>query len=192
MRTVRTKIVVLFLGSIMALGLAACGSPFGAIGGPSAPCAVTNSPEAANALLQRIASQSSARGSAITVTANNQEVTSLMSMYLQQAKQQEGDQAIPLQDAVVCFKTGSMTVFGKINGWGINSNALITVTPVIGGGQTNFQIQQIQLGPISAPPDMSTGISTLISNSFNRQFSRLNVTEISLQDNQMRVNGTVR
>jgi hypothetical protein len=192
MHTIRTNVLVLFLVPVMALGLAACSSPFSVIGGPSAPCAVTNSPEAANALLQRIASQSSASGSAVTVTANNQEVTSLMNQYLEQAKQQEGDQAIPLQDAVICFKTGSMTVFGKINGWGINSNALITVTPVISGGQTNFQIQQIQLGPISAPPDMSTGISTLISNSFNRQFSRLNVAEISLQENQMRVSGTVR
>lgn len=192
MRFVRTRGLVLFLGAIVALGLAACSSPLGGIAGPSAPCAVTNSPEAANALLQRVAGQSSARGSTITVTANNQEVTSLMSQYLQQAKQQEGDQAIPLQDPVVCFQTGSMAVFGKINGWGINSNALITVTPVISGGQANFQIQQIKLGPISAPPDMSTGISTLINNAFNREFNRFNVTEISLQENQMRLSGTVR
>src|SRR5512135_2956834 len=107
MRFVRTRGLVLFLGAIVALGLAACGSPFGGIVGPSAPCAVTNSPEAANALLQRLASQSSAQGSTVTVTANNQEVTSLMSQYLHQAKEEQGDQAIPLQDPVICFKTGS-------------------------------------------------------------------------------------
>lgn len=191
MRFVRTRGLVLFLGAIVVLGVAAC-SPFGGIGGPSAPCAVTNSAEAADALVQRIASQSSAQGSTVTVTANNQEVTSLMSQYLHQAKEEEGGQAIPLQDPVICFKTGSMSVFGKINGWGINSNALMNVTPIISGGRVNFQIQQIQLGPISAPPDMSTGISTLISNSFNRQFNRLNITEISLQENQMRLSGTVR
>ncbi len=192
MQLVRTKLITMVLAPIMLLGLAACSSGLGLIGGPSAPCSVTNSPQAANALLQRIASQSGAPGSTITVTANNQEATSLLVQYLAQAKQQEGDQAIPLQDPVVCFQTGTMSVYGRVNGWGVNSNALVTVTPIVSGGRATFQIQQVQLGPIAAPPDMSAGISSLLSNEFNREFSRFNVNEITLTDNQMRLSGTVQ
>src|SRR5574341_262856 len=77
------------------LALAACDAP-----APTAPCTVTVSKQAADQFLQR-ARQTLVPGRPVTLTANNQEVTSLFSQLLEQSRTQNPSDVVPLENPVV-------------------------------------------------------------------------------------------
>src|SRR5438477_8515788 len=92
-----------FVALALVLTLAGCNAPGLS---PSAPCQVTISKQAADRMIQRIGQQVATRGKTVTVTASNEEVSSLMDQFLQQAKAQNPSDFIPLEHPVVCFQNG--------------------------------------------------------------------------------------
>lgn len=161
--------------------------------GPSAPCQVTISKQAADRMIQRIGQQVTARGKSVTVTASNEEVSSVLDQFLQQAKAQNPTDFIPLDRPVVCFQNGKMSVFGGIQ-WGANNpvDGIVTLSAAVKDGKPVFTVQQIQVGPVSVPADLSDELSQLVNRAVSQYLTQVTVTDIKLQNGQLSLTGQVK
>jgi len=179
----------IFLAALMLL-LAGCNLPNI---GPSAPCQVTISKQAADRLVQRIGQQVTARGKTVTVTASNEEVSSVLDQFLQQAKLDNSKDFIPLDHPVVCFQNGKMSVFGGLQ-WGANNpvDGIITLSAAVKDGKPAFTVQQIQVGPVTVPADLSDELSQLVNRAVSQYLTQVTVTDIKLQSGQLSITGQVR
>lgn len=178
----------LVIGFVVILSLAACGLPNTA--GPNAPCTVTNSQQAADRFLQRIQDQSSNKGKTVTITATSQEASSLLNQYIQQAKQNTPGMIIPIQNPIVCFKSGQMSIFGTITPDGTHSvNALLSVDAAVSNGKAAFRVAQVEVGPITAPQTLGDAVSGLINDALNQYLDQIHLTEILIQNDQMTLRG---
>lgn len=184
------RYLALFIGFGVALNLAACGVGLPSTAGPSAPCSVTESNQAADAFLQRIKNQSSTQGKPVTVTATSQEVSSLLNEFIQQAKQNNPGMVIPIENPVVCFKNGQMSIFGTINLGGTQSiNALLSVAAAVSNGKAAFRVEQVEVGPLTAPQTLGDAVSGLINDAVNQNLDQIHLTEILIQNDQMTLKG---
>ena len=187
MRLMSSRATV-FLAALL-LSLAGCNLP--SIG-PSAPCQVTISKQAADRMVQRISQQVTTRGKTVTVTASNEEVSSVLDQFLQQAKLDNPTDFIPLDRPVVCFQNGKMSVFGGLQ-WGTNNpvDALITLSAAVKDGKPAFTVQQIQVGPVTVPADLSDELSQLVNRAVSQYLTQVTVTDIKLQNGQLTLTGQV-
>jgi hypothetical protein len=185
------RYLALFLGFGVALNLAACGVGLPGTAGPSAPCSVTVSNQAADQFLRRIKSQSSVKGKTVTVTATSEEVSSLLNESVQQVKQNSPGVVIPIENPVVCFKNGQMSIFGTISPDGTHSvNALLTVAAAVSKGKAAFHVEKVEVGPITAPQTLGDAVSGLINDALNQSLDQIHLTEILIQNDQMTLKGT--
>src|SRR5438105_2549610 len=157
---------IILLAMALCVGIVACQLP-GATA--SVPCKVTITSQAASQLIQRIASQAGARGNSITITATNDEVSSLLGQYLVQLKADNPNDLIPLSNPIACFADGKLTLYGAVQ-WGANNNVdgIITLGAAAVGGVPVFKVEQIQLGPVSVPPELSDELSKLINRAISQ------------------------
>ena len=179
----------LLLCIALALSLAACNVGLPSAAGPTAPCAVATS--AAERLIQRIAQQSATNGQTVTITATSEEVSSLLVMFLDEAKRRNPNQAIPIEHPTVCFQHGKLTLTGTVTLEGNTLNALITASPSLNAGKLAFKVEDVQLGPFPVPRAFNDEISTMINNSLNRYLDRVTISDISIQDGQLSITGKV-
>jgi uncharacterized protein YpmS len=175
-----------------AILLTGCGLGPPNVAGPTAPCSVVSSKPAADRLLQRIAAASKTSGATVTVTATSQELTSLLNSFLDQAKATDPTGAFPLENPMICFKNGKMTLYGKINTMGINSAGLITIAAALGNGRANFRVEQVELGPVSVPSGLGDLVSGLINTLVNENLSQIQLTRVEIQNDQISLTGKVR
>lgn len=173
----------------LTLALVGCNAPSVS---PSAPCQVTISQQAANRMFQRIGQQVSTRGKTITVTASNEEVSSVMDAFLQQTKANNPSDFIPLDHPIVCFQNGSMTVFGGLQ-WGKDNpvDGIVTLSATVKDGKPVFTVQQIQVGPVSVPADLSDELAKVFNSALSQYLTQVTVTDIKLQNGQIALTGKV-
>ncbi len=192
MASVLARLLTLFAGFGVAFSLVACGLGLPGTSGPTAPCAVTNSKQAADRFLQRIQGASAVAGKTITITATNQEISSVLDEFIQQAKQNTPGGIMPLENPVVCFKNGQMSVFGTINAGGTQSlNALLSVDAAVNNGKASFSVKQVEVGPFSVPPGLGDSVSGLINDALNQYLDQIHLTEISIGNNTITLQGTL-
>lgn len=174
-------------GAMLALlALTACSA------GPVAPCQVTTSRQAADQLVQR-AVQTFASGQSATLTASNNEVSSLLTLYLDDFKQRNSEEFIPINDAIVCFDNGKATLFGHFE-WGRGNPvaALVTLTATVAGGKPVFAVTQIQLGPVPVPGDLNAQLTRTINRTVTQYLNRITLTDIKLTSGQVAITGQLR
>ncbi len=177
----------MLVGAIVALlTLTACSA------GPVAPCQVTTSRQAADQLVQR-AVQTFASGKSATLTASNAEVSSLLAMYLDDVKQRNSEEFIPINDAIVCFSSGKADLFGHFE-WGRGNPvaALITLSATVSGGKPVFTVSQIQLGPVPVPADLNAQLTRTINRALAEYLNRITLTDIQLTSGQVTITGKLR
>ncbi len=193
MSRIRTAILALLAGFVLAFTLASCSVALPGAGGPSAPCSVTVSKQAADRFIQRIQSQSTVKGKTVTLTATSQEISSLLDEFIQTAKQNTPGAIMPLEKPVVCFKNGQMSIFGIINPDGNHPiNALLSVDAGVSNGKATFSVQQVDVGSFSLPSEVGSAISGLISEALNTSLAQLNLLRITIQENQISLTGTIQ
>jgi hypothetical protein len=187
MRYMNSRVTIIL---VSLLALVGCNLP--AIG-PSAPCQVTISKQAADRMIQRIGQQVSVRGKTITVTASNEEVSSVLDQFLQQAKLDNPKDFIPLDHPVVCFQNGKMSVFGGLT-WGANNpvDGIVTLSAAVKAGKPAFTVEQIQVGPVTVPADLSDELSQLVNRAVSQYLTQVTVTDIKLQSGQLSLTGKVQ
>ena len=187
MRFVHSHPMIIMLA--LALALAGCNAPGLS---PNAPCQVTTSKQAADRMIQRIGQQVTTRGKTITVTASNEEVSSVMDMYLQQTKTQNPSDFIPIDHPVVCFQNGQMSIFGGVQ-WGANNpvDGIVTLTAAVKDGKPVFTVQQIQVGPVSVPADLSDELAKVVNRTISQYLTQVTITDIKLQNGQISLTGKV-
>jgi uncharacterized protein YpmS len=171
---------------LIMLALTACSA------GPVAPCQVTTSRQAADQLVQR-AVQTFASGSSATLTATNTEVSSLLALYLEDIKQRNTDEFIPINDVIVCFGNGKADLFGHFE-WGRGNPvaALITLSATATGGKPVFTVSQIQLGPVPVPGDLNAQLTRTINRAVTQYLNRITLTDIKLTPGQVTITGQLR
>ena len=180
---------LIFVAGLL-VSLAACTGPGAS---PQQPCTVTFSQQAANNLLQRIAQQAAVRGKPVTITATNDEVSSLLDQYLTKAKLDNPNDVIPLNHPTVCFQGGQMALYGAIQ-WGTNStvDGLITLSASVSAGKPVFTVDQIQLGPVSVPPDLSNEVARVINQAVSEYVNQITLSDIKMQNGQLTLTGQVQ
>lgn len=186
-----TRIAALLAGLSLAFSLVACGLPLPGAAGPASPCSVTNSKQAADRFLQRIQAMSSTKGKTVTFTATDQEISSVLNQGIQQIKQNTPGGIMPLENPVVCFKKGQMTIFGTINAAGMSSvNALLRISAAVSNGKASFNVDQVEVGPVSVPQTLGDTISELIDQALNQSLAQIHLTEISIGNDQITLKGS--
>jgi hypothetical protein len=185
----KSTCATMFLAALMLMAVS-CNTPSF---GPTAPCQVTVSKQAADRMIQRIAQQVTARGKTITVTASNEEVSSVLDQFLQQAKINNPNDFIPLDHPVVCFQNGTMSIFGGVQ-WGANNpvDGIVTLSAAVKDGKPAFSVQQIQVGPVTVPSDLSDELSQLVNRAISQYLTQVTLTDIRLQNGQIALSGQVR
>jgi hypothetical protein len=185
------RCLALFIGFNVMLNLAACSMGLPSTAGPSAPCSVTVTNQAADRFLQRIKGQSRNQGKTVTLTVTSQEVSSLLNESIQQVKQNTPGVVIPIENPVVCFKNGQMSIFGTISPDGTHSiNALLSVAAAVSNGKAAFHVEKVEVGPITAPQTLGDAVSGLINDALNQNLDQIHLTEILIQNDQMTLKGT--
>jgi hypothetical protein len=183
----------LFIGLSLALGLVACSLILPSTAGPTAPCSVTNSKQAADRLSQRIKQATQSKRQTITITATSEEISSLLNEFIEQSKQNSPGGFIPLENPVVCFKNGQMSIFGTIKLGGTNSiNALLSIVAAVNNGKAAFRVVQVEVGSFSAPQGLGDAVSGLLNDALNQGLDRIHLTEIKIQDDQMTLSGKLQ
>jgi hypothetical protein len=174
----------------LGLALAGCNSPVAAT---VQPCKVNISSQAASQLIQRIASQAGIKGKTITISATNDEVSSLLGQYLEQYKAQHPTETIPISNPITCFQNGKMTIFGAVQ-WGAGNtvDGIITLGAVVSAGKPVFSVEQITLGPVSVPPDLSSTVSTLINDAVSQYTLLFTINQITMQNGTLTLSGQVK
>lgn len=183
---------LLLLGCITALGLVGCSLVQPKVAGPATPCSVSSSKQAAERLLQRIQDQTKAKGKTITITATSQEVTSLINESIHVAKAANVSTFIPLDDMMVCFKTGEMTLYGQVNAVGVKSTAVMSVAAAVDHGKASFLVERVELGPLAVPQDLGAAVSSLVTDAFNQNIGQIDLAEIRIQEGQITLSGKSR
>ncbi|MBI5876404.1 MAG: hypothetical protein HZB53_02035 [Chloroflexi bacterium] len=168
------------------LALTACNA------GPVAPCQVAVSKQAADQFVQR-AAQAFTGGKSATLTASNDEVSSLLSLYLDDFKKRNPEDFIPISNAIVCFDSGKADLFGQIE-WGKGNPvaALITLSAAASGGKPVFTVSQIQLGPVPVPADLNAQLTRTINRTIAAYLDRITIAEIKLSPGQFSITGQLR
>lgn len=168
------------------LALTACSA------GPVAPCQVTTSRQAADQLVQR-AVQAFASGQNATLTASNDEVSSLLALYLDDIKQRNPEDFIPVNDVIVCFDSGKANLYGHFE-WGRGNAvaALITLSASVSGGKPVFTVSQIQLGPVPVPGDLNAQLTRTINRAVSQYLNRITLTDINFKSGQVTITGQLR
>jgi hypothetical protein len=186
-----TRFAALLVGVGVAFSLVACGLALPGTAGPVAPCSVTNSKQAADAFLQRMQTLSANKGKPVTVTATDQEISSVLNEAIQQAQQNTPGGVVPLENPVVCFKNGQMTIFGTVNAAGMSSlNALLTVSASLNNGKASFMVDQVQVGPVSVPQGLGDAVSGLINEALSQSLDQIHLTRITIGNDRITLQGT--
>lgn len=161
---------------------------------PLASCSVTTSQQAADRLIQRIQHQNVNSGKTVTISATSEEVSSLLFGFLQAAKDQTPSGVIPLDNPKVCFnQNGTMSVSGGLLLDPKNPiDAQIVARASVNKGKVAFQIQQLQLGPISAPPELTGQLETYLNTSLNQYIDQVTLTDIKITNGQISLTGKVQ
>jgi hypothetical protein len=186
------SLLPVLLGCGLSILLSACGLWQPTVSGPAAPCSVAISKQAADRLLQRIDAQTKTKGKSITITATSQEITSLLSQFTELAKQETPGTALPIDHPVVWFANGKMSLFGQVNYMGVKSTALVTLYAAVGNGRAAFRVEQVDLGPVSVPQDLGALISALINDVLNQNLKQVQLTEVRIEQDQIRLSGQAR
>lgn len=184
----RRKESLIGLALIVTLTLSGCGFGAPRLTGLTPPCSAANSKQAADRLMQRV-DQSSSPGKTFTLTVTNEEATSVLNQIIDRAKQESGGAPIPIQNPVVCFKSGKTVLFGKVNLLGMNADALITISATVNRGRASFRVEQVELGSFSVPRELTVGLSDAISAALNEGVSEVQFTAIQMQEGQIRMSG---
>jgi hypothetical protein len=183
---VRKSVVVM----LFCLVLAACNS---APQAANQPCKVNISTQSATALIQRIASQAGVKGKTITISATNDEVSSLLGQYLEQYKAQHPTENIPISSPITCFQNGKMTMYGAVQ-WsaGNTVDGVITMGAVATNGKPVFTVEQIQLGPVTVPPDLANTVSLMINDSISQYTALFTINQITMQNGTLTLSGSAK
>lgn len=160
---------------------------------PLASCSVATSQQAADRLIQRIRQQSANKGKTVTITATSEEVSSLIVSFLDEAKKQSPSGTIPLENPMVCFnQNGTMSITGKV---ALDPNtpldAQIVARANVNNGKVAFKIEQLQLGPVSVPSQLSSQLETFLNNAINQNMDQVAVNDIKITNGQISLTGTV-
>jgi len=188
---IRQRFMTLMLPLAVAGMILAClpSVPF-ASGGPNAPCAVAISKQAADNFTKRIQQIKTSKGQTVTITVTSEELSSVLAQALEQAKQNDSSNAVPIENPVVCFQNGKMSVFATIKTDATSSiNALISVRAAVSGGKVAFGVDQIQVGAFSLPKEIGDQVSSLLNNALNQNFEQINLLQISIGNGQMTLTG---
>lgn len=183
---------LLVVGYILVVALMGCSLVQPKVAGPAAPCTVSSSKQAAERFLQRIQSQTKTTGKTITITATSQEVTSVIRESIQLAKSADLSSSVPLDDMVVCFNPGKMTLYGQVNAAGVKSSAVIAVNAAVDHGKASFLVNRVELGPLAVPQDLGAAVSQLVTDAFNQNIVQIDLTEIRIQEGQITLSGRSR
>jgi uncharacterized protein YpmS len=166
--------------------------PF-ASGGPSAPCAVNISNQAADNFTKRIQQIKTSKGQAVTITVTSDELSSLLAQSLAAAKQSDPNIVVPIENPVICFQNGKMSVYAQVKTDATNTiNALISVRAAVSGGRVAFGVDQIQVGSFSLPKEVGDQVSTLLNDALNQNLTQINLVEIKIGNGQMTLTGRVQ
>ena len=164
--------------------------------GPSAPCEVKTSKEASDRLIQRIKDtvEGKKTGDEVTLNMTNEEFSSLISESIKEAEANNPDANTTKMDApIVCFQGGKLKLFATIKGDNNSSvNLLVEMTPSVKDGALALTVDNIQLGPIPAPEEMRTQMSTEMSKSMGDAFSTLDLSEVKITDGEMTITGKIK
>jgi len=176
--------LVLALAALLAL--TACNA------GPTAPCQASVSRALSDQLIQR-AAQAFAGGKSATLTASNDEVSSLVSVYLDEFKKSNPEEFIPINDAIVCFDNGKASLFGHVE-WGKGNPvaALITLTASVSGNKPSFTVEQIQLGPVPVPADLNAQLTRTVNRAVGQYLGRITLSDIKFVPGQVAITGQLR
>jgi len=182
------------IGLLTALGLLLLSCNFNLPGSsPLASCSVATSQQAADRLIQRIRAQNTNKGKTVTITATSEEVSSLLVMFLDQAKKQSPQGVIPLENPTLCFnQNGTMSVSGRLALDPKNPlDTQIVARPSLINGKVAFKIEQIQLGPISVPPELSSQLEMYLNAAINQYMDQVTLTDVKITNGQISLTGKV-
>lgn len=172
----------------LALAALACSMPDL---GPKAPCTVTRSVDAANRLVERIrvAGEQSA---AITVTADNDEASSLFEQVIAEGKRNAPESTIDITNPVVCFSSGKVQIFGNVRPRSdVAVDALITLGTAVQDGRVTVDIQSVQIGAVSLPDQVRQDIETQLNDTLNQYLQYVTLTDVEFETGRMTVTGTI-
>jgi hypothetical protein len=183
---------VLVVVTLLVAAALACNFNLPSVSGPAAPCSVTTSKEAADRLAERIRVASQKDGETVTITATSEELSSLIEQSLNES-QQSSEDTLKLENAVVCFQDGKMSLHGTVSPDGQTKvNALITVTPSVSNGKVAITVNSFEVGPIPVPESLREQIGEQISETLNERLDKISLSAISISDGEMTLTGKVR
>ena len=78
--------------------------------------------------------------------------------------------------------------------WGSAStlDGIITLSATVKAGKPEFKVDQIQLGPLSVPPELSDEVSKLINRAIAQYVDQITLSAITMQNGQLTLTGQVR
>lgn len=179
-----------WLGIAWVFVLGACSPALPKVSSPTAPCTVAVSSQTAIAFLNRIQGLAQTKGNSVTITMTNQEVSSLLTVGIEQARQGSLAALVPIQDPIVCFTRGEMSLFGGIKPDGNNAiSALFVLDAGISNGKASFKVKRAEVGPFSVPQDLGDTLSAWVSTTLNDNLGQLQLVQITFEQGQMRLTG---
>ncbi len=178
--------------ALLLLAALACNLPSAPIAGaPKSPCSVTPSKAAADQLVQRISSAAGTPGQQVTVTASSEEVSSLLVQSLAEAQSSAGTN-IKIDNPVVCFTSGRMTLTGKINRDNQSVDGQVVVSAGADKGKVAVKVEELKLGPVPLPESVRDEIASQINDSLNQNLDHVTVSNITFDEGQMTITGTAQ
>lgn len=173
---------------VLALAATACNLPNV---GPQAPCAVTRSPDAASRVVERIRG-SAEQGGTISVTANNDEVSSLLEQSIEEGKRSNPQNTVDISNPIVCFTPGKMQIFGSVRPSAeVAVDALITLGARVENGRMAVNVQRVQVGPVGLPDQVRQDVETQVNDMLNQYLQYVTLTDVEFQQGQMTLTGTI-
>jgi len=172
----------------LALAALACSMPNLS---PQAPCTATRSAAAASRLVERIrvAGEQSAT---VTVTADNDEASSLFEQVIAEGKRNAPDSTIDITNPVVCFSPGKVQIFGNVRpSSDVAVDALITLGTAVQDGRVAVDVQSVQIGPVGLPDQVRQDIETQLNDTLNQYLQYVTLTDVRFDPGQMTVTGTI-
>ena len=94
---------------------------------------------------------------------------------------------------MVCFnQNGTMSITGKV---ALDPNtpldAQIVARANVNNGKVAFKIEQLQLGPVSVPSQLSSQLETFLNNAINQNMDQVAVNDIKITNGQISLTGSV-
>lgn len=131
--------------------------------------------------------QEASTGDEFRLFVTNEEITSLVSLTLQETS------GMPLTEPQVWFTAGRAFITGTFSPvWPFNFRSLIVATAVVDAGHIVIQVERAQMGPFPFPERVLASTSRTVNETLTQMQLDLEVTNLQILEGELQVAGTRR